>query len=149
MEAIINAFGIDVRLIIIQIVNFTILLLALVYFLYNPILNLLKNREEKIKQGIKDAEMAAMARAQAEEEKKLVMTEAHLEAEKVSERAKKTAEVMATEIVTKAHNQAVLVLKDASIKAEQLHIQVQKEAESEIAQTAILVAEKILREKAQ
>ena len=149
MEAIINAFGIDVRLIIIQIVNFTILLVALVYFLYNPILNLLKNREEKIKQGIKDAEIAATARARAEDEKKLVMTEAHLAAEKVSERAKKTAEVTAKEIVTKAHNQAVLVLKDASVKAEQLRIQVQKGAESEIAQTAILVAEKILREKAQ
>jgi len=148
MEAIVNAFGIDVRLIIIQIVNFTILLVALMYFLYNPILNLLKHREEKIKQGIKDAEMAAMARAQAEEEKKLVMTEAHLAAEKVSDRAKKTAEVTAEEIITKAHNQAGLVLKDASIKTEQLRIQIQKEAEAEIAQTAILVAEKILREKA-
>jgi len=149
MEAIINAFGIDVRLIIIQIVNFTILMVALVYFLYNPILNLLKSREEKIKQGIDDAEKAAEARSQAEEEKKEVLTAAHHSAEEVSMRAKQVAEVTASGIVNEAHDKAADVLKDASVKAEQLRTQIQKEAEDEIAKTAIMAAEKILREKAQ
>jgi len=149
MEEIINAFGIDIRLIIIQVVNFAIMMVVLVYFLYNPILNLLKSREEKIKQGIDDAEMAAHARSQAEEEKKEVLTAAHHEAGEVSLRAKKAAEVTANEIVSEAHDKASDVLKDASVKAEQLRSQIQKEAESEIAQTAILAAEKILRVKAQ
>jgi F0F1-type ATP synthase membrane subunit b/b' len=56
MEEIIHAFGIDQRLIIIQIVNFAILAGALGYFLYTPVLRLLREREEKIAQGLKDAE---------------------------------------------------------------------------------------------
>jgi F0F1-type ATP synthase membrane subunit b/b' len=50
MEAIVEAFGIDAHLIIVQIVNFAILMAALGYFLYTPILNLLRDREEKIAQ---------------------------------------------------------------------------------------------------
>ncbi len=148
MEDIINAFGIDVRLIIIQIVNFTILMVALGYFLYKPILKLLKDREEKIAQGIKDAEQAALARSQAEVEKKDILTSAHQSAEEVALRAKGTAEAAASIIVSDAENKAAEVLKSAAIKAEQLRAQVQKEAESEIAKTAILAAEKILSQKA-
>ena len=48
MEEIIKAFGIDGRLIVIQIVNFTILMSILGYFLYTPILNLLRNVKRKL-----------------------------------------------------------------------------------------------------
>jgi F-type H+-transporting ATPase subunit b len=148
MEGIINAFGIDLRLIIIQIVNFTILMVVLGYFLYKPILKLLKEREEKIAQGVEDAEQAAVVRSQAEVEKKDILTAAHLSAEAVALRAKSAADATASEIVASAENKAAEALKAAAVKAEQLRAQVQKEAESEIAKTAILAAEKILREKA-
>ncbi|HMO78113.1 MAG TPA: hypothetical protein PKA42_02695 [Candidatus Paceibacterota bacterium] len=147
MEDIINAFGIDARLIIIQIVNFTILMVVLGYFLYKPILKMLAEREEKIKQGVADAEAAAVALSQAEEEKKAILTAAHGAAEEVSLRAKGAAEATASTIVAGAENQAAQVLKDAATKAEQLRLQIQKEAEAEIAKTAILAAEKILQEK--
>jgi F-type H+-transporting ATPase subunit b len=147
MEDIINAFGIDVRLIIIQIVNFTILMVVLGYFLYKPILKMLADREAKIKQGITDAEAAAVALSQAEVEKKAILTTAHASAEEVAQRAKAAGEVAATSIVAKAEDEAAQVLKSAALKAEQLRAQVQKEAEAEIAKTAILAAEKILQEK--
>lgn len=148
MEAIIEAFGIDARLIIIQIVNFTILMVALGYFLYKPILKMLKEREDKIAQGMADAEAAAVAKSQAEEEKKEILTAAHASASEVALRAKSQAESTATEIVTEAQGKAADVLKTAAEKAEQLRAQVQKEAEAEIAKTAILAAEKILSGKA-
>lgn len=147
MEDIINAFGIDVRLIIIQIVNFTILLVVLGYFLYKPILKMLADREAKIKQGITDAEAAAVALSQAEAEKKAILTTAHASAEEVANRAKSAGELAASSIVAKAENEATEVLKTAALKAEQLRAQIQKEAEAEIAKTAILAAEKILQEK--
>ncbi|HMA79010.1 MAG TPA: hypothetical protein VKP88_07860, partial [Candidatus Paceibacterota bacterium] len=65
MEQLIQAFGIDTRLIVVQIINFGLLLALLSYFLYRPILNLLEEREAKITQGIKDAEAAAAAKADA------------------------------------------------------------------------------------
>jgi F-type H+-transporting ATPase subunit b len=148
MEAIINAFGIDVHLIIVQIINFTILMVALGYFLYTPILNMLRDREEKIAAGIKDAEAAAVAKASAEEEKKVVLTDAHKAAAEVGARAKVTAEVAAAEIVAAAEAAAHAAKAKAVIEAEQLKAAAIKASEAEIAKTAILAAEKILREKA-
>lgn len=147
MEEIIKAFGIDGRLIIIQIVNFTILMVALGYFLYNPILNLLREREEKIAQGIRDAEAAAVALATADVEKQAVLTAAHASATEVNSRAKVAAEDVAATIVRAAEDKAEGVMRDAAKKAELLRAQVAKEAEAEIAKTAILAAEKVLRNK--
>ncbi len=147
MEAIVNAFGIDVHLIIVQIINFTILMVALWYFLYTPVLNLLRDREEKIVAGIKDAEAAAAAKASAEVEKAAVLTEAHHTAADVNARAKVTAEVTAAEIVAAAEAVAHAAKAKAVVEAEQLKAAAIKASEAEIAKTAILAAEKILREK--
>jgi F-type H+-transporting ATPase subunit b len=147
MEQLIKAFGIDGQLIIVQIINFVLLAALLSYFLYKPVLKILADREEKIKQGIADAEMAAAARSQAEDEKKVVLTTAHKAAEEVANRAAASAKVSASEILAAAEENANDILKDAAVKAEQLRTRIKKETESEIAQTAILAAEKILREK--
>lgn len=147
MEEIINAFGIDARLIIIQLVNFGILMVALGYFLYKPILRILKEREEKIAQGLKDAEAAAEAKSQAGLEKQAILSKAHLEAEEVNKRAKLAADSTASEIVGVAQEKASSVLKEAELQGVQLKAQAKAESEKEIAQVAILAAEKILREK--
>ena len=76
MEQLIEAFGIDVRLIIIQVFNFGILMAVLTYFLYKPVLKMLNEREAKIAQGIKDAEEAAKVRGEATEEKKAILEKA-------------------------------------------------------------------------
>jgi F-type H+-transporting ATPase subunit b len=147
MDAIVNAFGIDVRLIVVQVINFTILMVALGYFLYTPILNLLRDREEKIAAGIKDAEAAAAAKASAEVEKAAVLTEAHHAAAEVNARAKSAAEVTAAEIAAVAETAAQSTKAKALVEAEQLKAAAIKASEAEIAKTAILAAEKILREK--
>lgn len=147
MEQIIQAFGIDGRLIIIQIVNFFILMGALGYFLYNPILNMLKQREDKIKEGIENAELAAKARANAETEKQDILTTAHQSADEIAKRAKAGADETAATIVAAAEQKAADTAANAAKAAEQLREQVKKEAEAEIAKTAILATEKILREK--
>ncbi|MBT9167966.1 MAG: ATP synthase subunit b, sodium ion specific [Syntrophomonadaceae bacterium] len=148
MDEIINAFGIDVRLIIIQIVNFTILMVALGYFLYKPILKLLKEREEKIAQGIKDAELAASAKAEADSEKQVVLSAAHGEASAIASRAKTAAEAKTADILSAAQAKATQVLKEAEAKSEQLKKQALAESEKEVAELAILATEKVLREKA-
>lgn len=147
MEEIIKAFGIDGHLILIQIVNFGILMVALVYFLYNPILKLLAEREEKIIAGIKDAEAAASAKASADAEKKVILSDAHADAAAVNARAKSAADATASDIVAKAQSDAAAVIADAAVKAEQLKAQAERDSAAEIAKTAILAAEKILSQK--
>ncbi len=147
MEQLIHAFGIDIKLIIIQMVNFVILMSALTYFLYKPVLKVLADREEKIVQGIKDAEAAAVAKGSAESEKQSILSSAHAEAEVVAKNAKTFADERSEAIVAEARTKAESVIKDAQQKSEELKLQAKKESEAEIAKLAVLAAEKILREK--
>lgn len=147
MEQLIHAFGIDAKLIVVQIINFVILVVALSYFLYKPVLKVLADREEKIKQGIHDAEAAAKAKADADKEKQSILSAAHAEAESVATKAKSFADEKSEEIVAQARTKAESVVKDAEAKGEEIKAQAHKESEAEIAKLAILAAEKVLKEK--
>ncbi len=147
MEHLIEAFGIDIRLIIIHIINFVVLLGVLSYFLYKPVLKVLADREAKIKQGIEDAEAAAVAKASALDEKQSILTAAQKEASEIDARAKAFAKEKEEGIIASAHQKAADVIKDAEEKSAALKERAQKESEAEIAKLAILAAEKILKEK--
>ncbi len=147
MEDIIATFGIDLRLIIIQLVNFVVLMSILGYFLYNPILNLLKEREEKIAKGIQDAEAAARAKADADVEKQSVLTAAHDEAKEINTRAKSAADEKTATILSEAEEKANALIRNAELRAVETAAKIQKDAEGEIAKTTILAVEKILRER--
>lgn len=147
MESLIHAFGIDIKLITIQVINFVVLAGALTYFLYKPILKILNDREETIKLGVKNAEQAAEAKEKAEEERKGIVAAAHKEADAVSKRSEDNAKEAAVEITTKAEAEAAHKIKLAEEKAEALAEEVRKKNDAEIAQLAALAAEKVLRNK--
>lgn len=148
MSELLTAFGIDAKLIIVQILNFVVLAGLLSYLLYKPILKILAEREAKIASGIKDAEEAAQARAEASKERSAVLQAAHQEAEDVHARAKVHAEQEATTIVARADEKATLLVRNAEAAGEQLKAKALKESEEEVARLAILGAERILKEKA-
>lgn len=147
MEQLLHAFGIDVKLIVIQIINFVVLAGLLSYFLYKPVLKILAEREETIKKGIEDAEEAATAKASALQEKQAVLTQAQQEAQEIDAHAQAFAKKKEAEIVAAAQEKATDVIKDAESKSALLKEQALKESEAEIAKLAVLAAEKILREK--
>jgi len=148
MEEIIHKFGIDAKLIAVQVINFAVLVGLLSYLLYRPVLRVLAEREKKIAQWVADAEVAAGARASAEEERKAIVGAAHKEAEEVSARARIHAEDKAVEIVESAEEKANAVLRQAEARGEDIKTQARKDSEAEIAKLAVLAAEKVLREKA-
>lgn len=147
MEVIFSTFGIDVKLIVVQIINFGLLMAVLGYFLYNPILRILNEREAKITQGLKDAEDAAVRLAEAETEKAGILTEAHNSAKEVAQTAKITAEEQAATIMVKAREDADRVIKSAEAAAVEAKRKAEAESEAEIAKAAILATEKLLRER--
>lgn len=147
MEEIINAFGIDWRLIVIQMFNFSILAGLLWYFLYTPVLTILKEREAKIKKGVEDAEAAGVILRTADIEKQAVLRSAHSEANDIVSRASVHAEEKGADIVRAAEQTAARVLDTARITAEEIKVQARKESEAEIARVAILAAEKVIRER--
>ena len=83
--------GINLGFLIVQIINFAIIMVVLVAWVYKPLMNVMKKRKEKVEQGLEDARIAADARANAERD--------------------------AQNLLTDAQNKAVQVIRDATEKA--------------------------------
>lgn len=147
MQEILHAFGIDWRLIVIQIFNFGILVGILWYFLYTPLLKILRDREEKIKKGVADAEAAAETRAAADLTKQEIIKEAHTEAAQIVNRSTVHAEEKGALLAAETQEKIARSLREAEKAAAELKAAALKESEAEIAKLAILGAEKILKEK--
>lgn len=147
MQEILHAFGIDWRLIIIQIFNFGILVGILWYFLYTPLLKILRDREEKIQKGVADADAAAEMRAVADLTKQEIIKEAHTEAAKIVNRSTAHAEERSALLAAEAQEKIARTVKEAEKAAAELKVAALKESEAEIAKLAILGAEKILKER--
>lgn len=147
MEEILNAFGIDLKLIIVQMLNFGVLLFALWYFLYTPILRLLSDRQEKIRKGVEDANTAAESLKNAEKITGEMLAAAHTEAGHIVKRAEEHANQKVDEIFAESHKKAEAIVAHAEKVGEDIKEKSKKDAEAEIAKAAILAAEKILAER--
>lgn len=145
MGELIAAFGIDWKLLVAQSVNFVILVAVLGYFVYGPVMRILKERAERIAQGLKDAEAAKAAREATEAERGSIVAEAHHEAEVIVARAEAEGKSERTTIVKQAQDRAEQMLRDAELEAAEAKRQALKASEAEIAKSAILAAEKILQ----
>lgn len=146
MESILDAFGIDWKMLVAQLVNYGILIGALTWLLYRPVLRMLDERREKIAQGVLDAERAAEAAARADEEAGKVVRGAETEADSIVSSARDLATSEKTRIVKEAESRAEQVAKDAEARASETAARARRESEKEIARLAVLAAEKVLRD---
>ncbi len=145
MEQLIEAFGIDIKLITVQIINFAVLVVVLSYFLYGPILRTLKERREVIVRGLADAKAAEDARTVADAEKAVVLQAAHQEATAVAARAKAYAEEKAAAEIAAAEAKGTNIIAAAETRATEMKAQALKESDAEITKLALLATEKLLR----
>ena len=144
MEAL-NAFGVDGRLLLIQGVNFGLLLLLLYKFLYIPLFALLEKRQGVIEQGLKDAEDAAREKDETNKAKDSIMASAREEGGKLIDGHRKQAIEQEKEIVRSAQEKSVMLMSDALSKANDEREHMLRESEKEIAKMAVLATEKLLR----
>lgn len=147
MDALFAAFGIDWHLLLIQAVNFGVLLLVLTYFLYKPILRIIDERRDKVAEGVRTAEMAARKLEDAKKESESLVGTASREAESMVAAARTRADEKGNEILKHAEASAEGVLQEAQMRAEEAKRLALDESSKEIARSAMLAAEKILREK--
>lgn len=147
MDALFAAFGIDWHLLLIQAVNFGVLLLVLTYFLYKPILRIIDERREKVTEAVRTAELASRTLDDAKKESDELVGTAAREAESMVAAARSRADEKGNEIVKQAEERAQSVLREAEMRAEEAKRLALEESSKEIARAAMLAAEKILREK--
>jgi F-type H+-transporting ATPase subunit b len=139
--------GIDWRLLIGQIINFIILLLVLNHFLYQPILKLLKEREEKIKKSLTDSQHIEEEMLAMEKQKVKTIQQANVEAQQIIKEAKSKAEGQREEIVLVARQEAEKIIHDAKIKTDNLSRKVQQEIIEDLIDVVIAATEKVIAKK--
>jgi len=141
-----EALGINLGYLFVQILNFAIIFVVLRVWVYKPILGLLERRRERIAQGLEDARVAAEARANAEKEAQALLGRAQADAnQKVRESAER-AEQVAREIHAAAEKDAAAVRQAAAGEAEQARSAALGELRGQVAALAIAAAQKLIGE---
>jgi F-type H+-transporting ATPase subunit b len=143
LEALSN-LGINPIYLLSQIVTFGLLAFLLSKLLYNPILNVLEARRERIAKGLEDARAAEEARAQADEETSRIIEEARKRGQQVVAEANASAEQVRSNIEAQAEEERRRILAQARQDAEAERNQVLSEMREQLGALAIAAAERIL-----
>ncbi len=147
MEQLFEAFGINWRLLIAQAVNFGVVMFALWYLLYKPVLKMLDARRALISKGVADAKDAAEKLQNADKAAAEVVGAADTEAKAIVERARLEAGEERSKLVGEAQARAERVVTGAESEADEIRSRALRESEREIARLAVLAAEKVLKAK--
>lgn len=141
-----EALGINIGYILMQILLFIILFMVLRGYLYNPIINNLEERKTKIAKGLEDARQAAIARDNADAEAKKVLDAARAEAVQMRTDAAVQAEETANSIRAQAKQEATDIVAAARAEAEEERNNILAGARGQIASIAVAAANKIVGE---
>ncbi len=145
MEQFFAAFGVNVKLLLAQTVNFGVLLIALTYFFYKPLMRSLAARQKVITKGVDDAERASQKLDAADDISARHISEAENQAEEIMLKARESASTERTILIRDAEKRAESVAAAAEARAKEDASKMLRDSEKEIARLAILAAEKTLQ----
>ena len=139
--------GIDLKLIIFQIINFSLLLFVLAKFLYKPILKILDERKKKIAESLANAQKIDEELAKLEEKKGKEIEKAKEAGRSILEEMRVEGEKQRVETLTRAKEEAEKIAQRAK---EQLDLEKEKlreELKAELVDLSIAMTEKLLEKK--
>lgn len=136
--------GIEPSLLLAQIVNFAIIVVALTKLLYKPILAMIAKRKKEIEDGL------ALSVRQREEEEKFglrkekLLADARTEARVILDDAKKQAKEAEYEMMTLAHKEAAEILEKAKTEAKATHEALSSEIRREAVEIASAMTKRLV-----
>lgn len=114
---IIQKFGLEIKLLLFQIVNFLIIAFILKKFLYIPLKKILDERKHKIEQSLIESNNTKIILEDAKEEKKKLLFEAKNSANTLIETAKVSIVEAKEKIIMEAKHHSEQILDDAKQRA--------------------------------
>ncbi len=139
-----DALGINLGYLLIQIASFIIMVLVLKAWVYNPLLILLETRRTTIAQGLEDARIAADARANAEKEAQKIIAEAQVKATQVVREATERAESAANDIKAASEAETAKAREAAKELGEQEKVRVLGDLRGQVAALAMAAAHMLI-----
>ena len=141
-----EALGINIGLIIVQIIAFTIVFLTLNAWVYQPMLDMMETRKQKIAQGLEDARVAAEARADAEKDAAKITAAAQAEASKIVAEATERAAAAGRDVKAVVETEAGKLRESAMAEAQMERNRILGDLRSQVASLAIAAANKLVSE---
>ncbi|MDE2839058.1 MAG: F0F1 ATP synthase subunit B [Chloroflexota bacterium] len=129
-----------------QIINFLLLVFLLHRLLYRPVLNMLDQRKERIREGQEAAERAQSEAEELRQEYERQLEESRAHARKIIEDATAAAARLREESVANAQQEAQRILErgQEELRAEVQHAR--RELRQEVATLSVAVAGKLIQE---
>lgn len=137
--------GIDIRLIISQVVNFFILFFLLKKLLYKPLLDLFAARKKAIEETLKNLEESKRKLAETENSSGEIISNAQKKGNEIILFGKKKADELTVEIMDKAREQAQKAVHDAQISTEEIIETVTKKVQERTGYMVLETTKKIFQ----
>jgi F-type H+-transporting ATPase subunit b len=147
MDSIIETFHIDWKIIIAQAVNFGIVFVVLYIAALKPLNKLMKERSERISQGINDAKTNKELLGKTEAEYEAALQKARAEANVIFQEGKKEAQVKREEMLEDARGEVARMIEAGKKDLETEKVKMVEEAKKEIVTLTMKATEKVLGAK--
>lgn len=138
-------FGLNPLLLAAQIVNFLVLVFIFKRFFFKKILDYLKAREEKIKEGLDAAQKGEELLIKAKDSQKELLNKARVDANEVLQNMQKRGEEIAQKLKETGQKEAERIIGEAKIRAQEENTRIQQELEKRTLGIAVSVLEKALQ----
>ena len=136
--------GINLKIFLAQLLNFTVVLLVLWKWAYTPIVKLLDERSRKVSESLDQAKNVEERVVILEKEQKEVIKQAKLEAEAIIEEARGGAEQQKIAMLATAKQEVTQVVQQGKRQLQAEKNLMLQEARKDIIDLAIQASEKIL-----
>ena len=134
----------DPGLFVWTIITFMVLFFVLAKFAWKPLIKMLQEREEMIRDSLDDAEKAKAELEHLNEESEAIMTKARAEAQTILANGKAAAEKVKEDTIAKAKEQAIMILEKTE---KQIQIEKDKaiiDIKQEVVNLSLSVAKKLI-----
>ena len=136
--------GLNIPSLIVFLVNFVILLIILYLFAYKPLLRLMDQRTDKIREGLEAAESARAEMAKSQADTQRALNEARIEGQRLIEQAREMAERYRTDEHDRARQEAEALIERAREEIVRERDAAIQEVRSQFADLAIAAAERVI-----
>ena len=141
-----SSLGISLPLLLAFVINFIILLALLGKFLYKPVLKMLDERAQKVKESMEWAESIKRDYEQAKAEVQKQIEKGRQEAQGIIAQAFQTGEVLKEEARKEASGQAKAIVEKARLQLEAERDKMVEDLRKEFVSLLILASEKVIRQ---
>jgi F-type H+-transporting ATPase subunit b len=141
----VTELGVNLPSLIAYLFNFVLLLGILTLFAYKPLLRMLDQRSETIRESLEAAERAREDAASSQEAIQEQITEARREGQRIMDQTREAAELFRTEEMDKARQEAEAFVERARADIQRERDNALQEVRASFGDLAITAAERVIR----